>query len=200
MSEGDRDRTERDVRAACERGDHAAAAALVVRGYGAEVGAYLGSIVRSGADDAAETFSLWCEDVVRGLPGFRFGASVRTWVYTLARHAAARRARGDGRRARRISLPGELDDVVAQARTATVEYLRTAIKDKRAAARAALSDDDRELLYLRVDRQLPWREIAVIMSAEGAGPDDDGVRKLDQALRKRFESVKRRLKAKLEAG
>ena len=69
-----------------------------------------------------------------------------------------------------------------------------------AAARAALADDDRELLYLRVDRQLPWREIAVIMSDEGAGPDDEAVRKLDQALRKRFESVKRRLKAKLEAG
>ena len=88
---------------------------------------------------------------------------------------------------------------MAQARTATVEYLRTAVKDKLAAARAALSDEDRELLYLRVDRQLPWREIAVIMSDEGADPGDEAVRKLDQALRKRFEAVKRRLKAKLDA-
>lgn len=195
----DRDQTERDVRDACDRGDHTAAAAAVVRGYGAEIGAYLGSLVRSGPDDVAESFSLWCEDVVRGLPAFRFGASVRTWVYTLARHAAARRARGDNRRARRFALPGELDDVVAQARTATVEYLRTAVKDRLAAARAALSDDDRELLYLRVDRQLTWRDIAVIMSGDGARPEDEAVRKLDQALRKRFEAVKRRLKAKLES-
>ncbi len=200
MADGDRDRTEQEVRAACDRGDHAAAAALVVRGFGVEVGAYLGSIVRSGADDVAETFSLWCEDVLRGLPGFRFGSSVRTWVYTLARHAAARRARNDGRRGRRFQLPGELDDVVAQVRTATIEYLRTAVKDRLAAARAALADDDRELLYLRVDRQLPWREIAVIMSDEGADPGDEAVRKLDQALRKRFEAVKRRLKAALQAG
>ncbi|MBK9030837.1 MAG: sigma-70 family RNA polymerase sigma factor [Myxococcales bacterium] len=196
----EREHLERDVRAACDRGDHAAAVALIVRGYGGEVGAYLDSIVRATPDDAAETFSLWCEDLVRGLPGFRFGASVRTWVYTLARHAAARRARGDGRRARRFPMPGELDEIVAQVRTATVEYLRTAVKDQLAEARASLSDDDRELLFLRVDRQLTWREIAVIMSGSDAAPEDEAVRKLDQALRKRFEAIKRRLKAKLDAG
>jgi len=198
MSEGDRDRTELEVRAACDRGDHVGAAALVVRGFGVEIGAYLGSIVRSGADDVAETFSLWCEDVVRGLPGFRFGAAVRTWAYTLARHAAVRRARTDGRRGRRFQLPGQLDDVVAEVRTATVEYLRTEVKDRLAVARAALSADDRELLYLRVDRQLPWREIAVIMSEDGARAEDEAVRKLDQALRKRFEAVKRRLRTALQ--
>ena len=106
---------------------------------------------------------------------------------------------GDGRRARRFPMPGELDDVVAQARTATVDYLRTAVKDRLAEARASLADDDRELLYLRVDRQLTWREIAVILSGDDAGPEDDAVRKLDAALRKRFEAVKRRLKAKLDA-
>lgn len=193
----DRDALERDVRAACERGAHTAAAGLVVRGYGPEIGAYLASIVRSGADDVGESFSRWCEDLLRGLPGFRFDSSVRTWVYTLARHAAARRARDDGRRARRFALPGELDDVVAAARTATATYLQTAVKDRLAAVRASLDDDERELLYLRVDRQLPWRDIARILAADGA--DDEAVRKLDAALRKRFESLKRRLKTRLEA-
>lgn len=192
----DRDALERDVRAACDRGDHTAAAALVVRGYGVEIGAYLASIVRTGAVDVDESFSRWCEDLVRGLPGFRFDSSVRTWVYTLARHAAARRARDDGRRARRFPLPGELHDVIAVARTSTVEYLRTAVKDRLAEARAGLSDDEQELLYLRVDRQLAWRDIARIVADDGAG--DDEVRKLDQALRKRFETLKRRLKTRLE--
>ncbi len=193
----DRDQLERDVRAACDAGDHAAAAAAVVRGYGGEIGAYLGAIVRHAAD-ADDTFSIWCEDVLRGMPAFRWASSARTWAYTLARHAAWRRASGDRRRAQRIALPGELDDAIDAARTATVTYLRSEMKDRLAAVRATLTDDERELLSLRVDRQLPWREIAVILAGDDAG-DADAVRRLDQALRKRFEALKRRLKVKLSA-
>ena len=188
------------VRAACQRGAPGEGSAMILRALGREIGAYLGSIVRSGADDVAETFSMWCEDLVRGLPGFRFGASVRTWAYTLARHAAVRRARGDRRRGRRLELPGELADLAAAARTATVEYLRTQVKDRLAEVRASLSDEERELLYLRVDRQLPWREIARILAQDEAALEAAALQRREQALRKRFETLKRRLKDRLANG
>jgi RNA polymerase sigma-70 factor (ECF subfamily) len=184
-----------DVRAATERGDHPVAAELVVRRYMRDVVAYLASITRT-AERVDEVFSMWCEDVVRGIPQFRFASSIRTWVYTLARHAAARFARDDYRRARRISAGDVFDEIAAAARTETADYLRTAMKDRLAAVRAELDDEDRELLYLRVDRQLPWREIEEIVRPEG--PDDEPARKRrEQALRKRFESLKRRLKTRL---
>lgn len=185
-----------DVRVACERGDHAAAARLVVGTYKTEIVAYLGSLTRGRPQLLDDSFSCWCEDLVRGLPGFRFASSVRTWVYTIARHAAARCARDDQRRVRRLAgdVPVEL---AAAARSETADYLRTTMKDRLAQVRAELADDERELLYLRVDRQIVWREIEVIVRAPDAPDDEAACRRREQALRKRFESLKRRIKARL---
>ena len=194
----DRETLEADVRARCERGDHAGAAAAIVRGYGPEVIPFLASLLRGSDDELAEAFSMWCEDLVRGLPRFRFASSVRTWIYTLARHAAARLRRGDRRRGKRFVLPGELRDVALDVRTTTVEYLRTAVKDRLAAARERLGDEERAILFLRVDRQLGWRDIARILADDEL--DDDALRRREQALRKRFETVKRRLKEHLAGG
>jgi len=194
----DRDALEADVRARCERGDHNGATAAIVRGYGPEVIPFLASLLRSTDDDLAEAYSMWCEDIVRGLPRFRFSASARTWVYTLARHAVARLRRGDRRRGKRISLPGELHDVAESVRTATVDYMRTAVKDRLAAAREQLDDEERTILMLRVDRQLGWRDIARILADDDL--DDDALRKREQSLRKRFETIKRHLKEHLSGG
>lgn len=184
------------VRAACGSARYSHAAALVVRGLGDEIGRYLGAVVRTGPQDVAEVFSQWCEDVLRGLPGFAFAASLRTWCYTLARHAAARAARSRRRRDLRIALPGELEDQAAAVRTRTVRYLQTEVKDRLARVREQLTEPERELLALRVDRQLPWREIAEIL----AEPDHQGAQALgrfEQALRKRFETLARRLRVLL---
>lgn len=191
----ERELLEADVRARCERSDHAGAAAAIVRGYGPEVIPFLASLLRTTDDDLAEAFSMWCEDIVRGLPRFRFSASVRTWIYTLARHAASRLRRGDRRRGKRITLPGQLHDIAVAVRTSTVDYLRTAVKDRLAVARERLDDEERAILMLRVDRQLGWRDIARILADDDL--DDDALRKREQSLRKRFETIKRHLKAHL---
>ncbi|HUQ05881.1 MAG TPA: sigma-70 family RNA polymerase sigma factor [Kofleriaceae bacterium] len=191
----DREALEAEVRARCDRADHAGAAAAIVRGYGPEVIPFLASLLRSTDDDLAEAFSIFCEDVMRGLPRFRFASSVRTWVYTLARHAASRMRRGDRRRGKRISLPGELHDLAEAVRSSTVEYMRTAVKDKLALARERLGDEERSILMLRVDRQLGWRDIARILADDEL--DDDALRKREQTLRKRFETIKRHLKEHL---
>jgi RNA polymerase sigma-70 factor (ECF subfamily) len=184
-----------EVRAAHDRGDHAGAAERVVRAYMRDIGAYIASLLRT-AERVDDVFSMWSEDVVRGIVDFRFASSVRTWVYTLARHAISRYTRDDYRRTRRIAVGGVFDDLAAKQRTETADYLRTAMKERLAVVRAELADDEREILYLRVDRQLPWREIEEIVRPDG--PDDEPTRKRrEQALRKRFESLKRRIKARL---
>ncbi len=193
----DRDALEARIKASCDRGDHAAAADAIVRGYGPEVTSFLAAMVRGNDDQLGEAFATFCEDLWRGLPKFRFASTARTWVYTVARHAAARRRRGDRRRERRLQLPGELGDLADQVRTATVEYLRTEVKDRLALARDSLDPDDRSILILRIDRQLPWRDIALVLSDEEL--DAAALTRREATLRKRFEHIKRRLKERMAA-
>jgi DNA-directed RNA polymerase specialized sigma24 family protein len=60
--------------------------------------------------------------------------------------------------------------------------LDTGIKDRMAALRAELSPEDQTLLTLRVDRDLPWGDVADILD------------EAEPALRKRFERLKLRLR------
>lgn len=186
-----------EVRAATERGDHAAAAGIIVGALRTDIVAYLGSLTRDHPQLLQDAFSCWCEDILRGLPSFQFAASVRTWSYTLARHAAVRCMRDDQRRVRRL-VGGDVPvDIAAIVRSETAEYLRTAMKDRLAQVRAELADDERELLYLRVDRQVAWREIEAIVRAPGDPDDEAACRRREQALRKRFQSLKRRIRERL---
>ncbi len=187
------------VRAALDRGDLTGAAELVVRAHMAEIVTYLGSLTRGVPERLDEAFSLWCEHVLKGIASFQFASSVRTWVYTIARNAAARVARDQQRRTRRLELGALPEDLAATARTQTADYLRTAMKDRLAQVREELAHEDRELLHLRVDRQLAWKEIEEIVRDEGASDDATARTRREAALRKRFESLKRRIKARLAA-
>jgi RNA polymerase sigma-70 factor, ECF subfamily len=66
--------------------------------------------------------------------------------------------------------------------------------------RAELDPEDQTLLILRVNRQLPWRDIARIMTDEGDASDDDELKRRAAALRKRFERLKEELRAKAAVG
>ena len=178
---------------ALDRGDHAGAATLVVREYGPQLLGYLCSVLRSEAD-AGEVFSMFSEDLWRGLPGFRRECPVRVWCYRLAWHAAARFLRdpyrGRGRRLETTELSRLVDEVRSsvflgrdQARQATLDRLRE-----------GLSPDERTLLVLRVDRGLAWGEVALVLGDEGGVPVEES------ALRKRFERLKEKLaeRARLE--
>jgi RNA polymerase sigma-70 factor (ECF subfamily) len=90
--------------------------------------------------------------------------------------------------------PSELDEVVAVVRTETASALRTEKRTKLQALRDELSVDDRTLLILRVDRDLPWDEIARAFLADPeAVADEDRLRREAARLRKRFQLVKGRL-------
>jgi RNA polymerase sigma-70 factor (ECF subfamily) len=184
---------ESEVEARClealDRGDQAGAATLLVREYGPQLLGYLCAVLRS-ETDAAEVFSMFSEDLWRGLPGFRRECPVRVWCYRLAWHAAARFLRdpyrGRGRRLETTELSRVVDEVRSsvflgrnEARQAGLERLR-----------GELDPDEQTLLVLRLDRALAWRDVAVVLAEEGGAPVDEAT------LRKRFERLKDRLTAR----
>jgi RNA polymerase sigma-70 factor (ECF subfamily) len=181
---------EPEVEARClealERGDHAGAATVVVRQYGPQLLGYLCSVLRSEAD-AGEVFSMFSEDLWRGLPGFRRECPLRVWCYRLAWHAAARFLRDPYRgRGRRLET-NELSRLVEEVRSSVFlgrDQARQASLDR---LRDGLSPDERGLLVLRLDRGLAWSEVALVLAETQGQPIDEA------ALRKRFERLKDKL-------
>jgi RNA polymerase sigma-70 factor (ECF subfamily) len=175
---------EAEVRERLAAGDAAGAATLALRALGPSILRYLRSLLRD-EETAREVFSRFAESLWRGLPGWRGEASLRGWAFRLAYHAALdRRDEAWARRGRRLET-GEASRLAEELRTKTavrVERQRAALDE----LRAALSEEDRSLLALRVDQELSWAEIAEAMSASG-GPVQPA------ALMKRFERLKARL-------
>lgn len=168
--------------------DAVATRALTV--YGPELHGFLIHVM-GGETDAAEVFSQVAEDLWRGLPTFSARCSMRTWMYVLARHAAARFRRSPWRRATAGS--SRLDGPVADARSRTQPWLRTDVKDKWRALRESLDPDDRTLLVLRVDRDLDWNDIARVMLSRD-DVDDAELGREAARLRKRFHLLKQELR------
>jgi RNA polymerase sigma-70 factor (ECF subfamily) len=168
--------------------DRVATAALDA--YGPELYGFLVHTLGKEAD-AAEVFGELGENLWAALPAFEFRCSVRTWLYVLARHAAARFRRSPWQRKAR----GEsgLDDAIAHARSRTAPWLRTDVKDRFRALRDALPAEDRELLVLRVDRDLSWDDVSRVMLGD-ASPDAAALRTEAARLRKRYQHVKDELR------
>jgi RNA polymerase sigma-70 factor (ECF subfamily) len=165
-------------------GDHRAAATLALKEHGPKILGYLQVVLRDQAD-AADAFSIFAENLWSGLPAWRGDASLRTWSYKLAWHAALNLRDEAWRRKGRRLQTGEASALADEIRTKTV------IKVERqrgllAELRAELSDEEQTLLVLRIDQELPWEEVAEVLATADAKPDT-------AALRKRFERLKERL-------
>jgi RNA polymerase sigma-70 factor (ECF subfamily) len=175
---------EAQVQGLLQAGDQRAAASAVIGALGPAILRYLRSMLRA-EDDAADALSQWAENVWHGLPAFRFGASLKTWCYRLAWNAA-QNLRNEAWRRHGQRLATEQASLLAQSvRTRSVivvERQRQALDE----LRAALDDEDRSLLVLRLDQELSWEEVAAVMAGEG-DPVEPGT------LMKRFERVKARL-------
>jgi RNA polymerase sigma-70 factor, ECF subfamily len=190
----EREELERVIAAHCSAREYDAAATAAIKGYGPEILGYLFAATHR-ESESAEVFSDFCEDLWRGLPGFRGESSFRTWAYHVAYHALARVARKGARQRQRVvalaELP-EIEAIVEHVRTQTLPHLRTELKDEVRRLREQLDDEDRNLLILRIDRRLGWDEIAVIVQPDA--PTPESIKRLSATLRKRFERVKLRLR------
>jgi RNA polymerase sigma-70 factor (ECF subfamily) len=175
---------EEEVRQRLEAGDQKGAASLVIDALGPAILRYLRSMLRV-EEDAADGFSQWAENVWQGLPGFRFGASLKTWCYRLAWNAAQNLRNEAWRRHGQRLATGQASMLAQSIRTRSavvVERQRQALDE----LRAALDDEDRSLLVLRLDQKLSWDEVAEVLAGEGAPV-------APATLMKRFERIKAKL-------
>jgi len=172
------------VAALSQSGQHAAAARAVIEGLGQPVLGYLRALLKdpAAADDA---YSIWAENVWKGMASWRRASSVRAWSYRVAWNAASRLHRDPWRR-RRADLPAGL----ASRRALLVRSSLRRTIDRQAEAlalvRASLTQEEETLILLRYDRGLAWAEVAEVLAAEGEALDLP-------ALRKRFERLKSKI-------
>ena len=171
-------------------------ATRAIEAYGDEVFGFLIHQLGNEAD-AAEVFGQMAEDLWKGLPAFGGRCSIRTWMYVLARHAASRFRRSPWNHRGRRTGDSNLDEAIARQRTRTQPWQRTDVKDRFAALREALDPDDRTLLVLRVDRAMPWQDIARVT----LGVDEPEARTLKREtdrLMKRFQLLKEQLRRRAQ--
>lgn len=191
------DELETKLRVAFDAEDYDAAATLFIEAYGGEILGFLASRLHS-PSDAAEVFSIFAEEFWRGLPNFQWRTSMRSWAYTLARNAAYQYCHDPGRRLVRAATFSSKDSRFAQAvtqiRAATQLHLRTEIKTQMRNLYKKLPDDDQTLLFLRIDRQMSWQEIAIVISGKGEDMEEDEAKQEANRLRQLFHVIKQRLR------
>lgn len=197
MENFQREHLETEIRRRFDAGDMEGAASLAMKGYGPEIYGFLAATHRR-QEDADEVFSLFAEGLWRGLPGFSWQSSLRTWAYAVARRLSLRYRRDARRHAQRVApLPDDsaLAALAADVRSATLPYLQSQVKDRISELRASLPPEDQELLLLRVDRKLAWAELAQVLRGEDAPPLEGEALKREAArLRKRFQLIKDQLR------
>lgn len=191
-----REEVEGAIREAHRRGELSRAVRTGLERYRAEVFSFL--CARLGSEsDAYEVFAQMTEDLWRGIEEFRWESSFRTWLYTLARHAAARFERCPANQGARRQPLSQVPDAAAVERSRTRRYLRTEVKDRFAALRASLTPDEQTLLVLRVDRGLSWEEVARVLG--DGDPDQATLRREATNLRQRFRKLRQRLRERASA-
>jgi RNA polymerase sigma-70 factor, ECF subfamily len=192
MEPATRGEVEAAVRARCAAGDLDEATTQALRAYGREVFAFLCALAKNEAD-ASDAFSVFAEELWRSMGGFAWECSLRTWAYTLARRAMFRSRKRKQNDPLVLGAPLQVSELADVVRTETLTYLRTETKTRVRALRDSLSEEDRVLLVLRVDRGLAWDDLARVL--HDGDLDDEGQKREVARLRKRFQLVKERLKA-----
>jgi len=185
---------ERRIQRHHQRGELKEAATAAIEGFGPEILGFLIAVVREKAL-AGEVFAQFSEELWNRLAGFRWTASFRTWLYGLA-WMAWQRLRREPHFRKTISLPGEPDIADDEQRVRTVELPRveSPLEEAVARLRQGLVPEDLALLILRVDRGMPWEEIAAVMNSGEEAPDDAALARKAAFVQDRFSQLTDNLK------
>lgn len=172
-----------------------------LQGYGPEILGVLTAVARR-EEDAREAFAQFSEDLWKGIAGFEWRSSFRTWAYGIAHHALVRVRTSEHKRANRhvpLSEAWEATQMPEEARERTLPYLRTDVKDEFTKLREALDPDDQLVLILRLDKQMSWLEIAGIVGDEEARADAAALRRESARLRKRYQLLRKEIRDRATA-
>jgi RNA polymerase sigma-70 factor (ECF subfamily) len=187
-----REQVEEALHALCLRGEYSEAVELAMRSYGPELRRLMASVLHH-PELAKDAFGVFSENLMKGLPGFRWESSFRTWAYRLARNACYHQIHAPTAREQPASDPAANEP--QRQRTDTQPWQRTAVKERFRALRERLEPHERMLLMLRVDQRQPWTEIARVMSDPDEPMTREALNRRATALRQQFQRVKARLRA-----
>jgi RNA polymerase sigma-70 factor (ECF subfamily) len=193
----ERDMLEKDIREQCEKGDIGGAVERALQGYGPELLRLMASVLHD-AERSREAFSLFSENLLRGLSGFRWESSFRTWAYRLARNACYQLMHAPSVQREQPLSVSSLPDEAQRARSETRPWQRTSVRERFRQLRERLEPDERMLLMLRVDQRLSWDEVARVMAETEEPLGNAELKKRAAALRQQFQRLKTRLRALAE--
>jgi RNA polymerase sigma-70 factor (ECF subfamily) len=179
---------EADVVALLDQGEIDRAAERIIRGLGAEILRYLRGVADD-PDDADDAFSRFAEGLWSSMGSFRRESSVKAWAYRIAWHAALRVLQDPYRRRRDLLRSSQASQLADEVRSRTSLEREAHVDERIERLRRELPPEDRALLILRIDRGLPWNDVARVFAGDGAPVDA-------AALRKRFERLKQRIRAR----
>ncbi|MEM1413587.1 MAG: sigma-70 family RNA polymerase sigma factor [Myxococcota bacterium] len=182
------------VREALGREDVAGATSQTLELYGYELFRFLRATLRDEAR-AEDAYQELCIQIFRALPRFEWRSSLRTWAFRLARHTLGRAHRSARHREAQLGTAEESALVARWTRTVTAEWRRTAARDRLRERTAALPEEDRSIVTLRIRDRMSWKEIARILGPEDA--PDEAVATEAARLRKRYERIKAQLREEL---
>ena len=158
------------------------ACTLIARVLGSEVRGYCRGMMAS-ESTGDDLYQDVLEAVLVGLPSFQFASSIRTWVYAIAHHLVLRRLRRYSRRkvvrletGQADGLPGT--DLRSQESREHRRELVMELRDR-------LAPEDREVIILRAERELSFRDIAVVLQTSEA------------TARQRFHRARKQIEALL---
>lgn len=181
-----REEIDREIRALCEAGNYEEATRCILKEYGPELMGWVLSVVKeeASAEDIGQLFSvaLW-----RGLSGFRWEGSLRTWAYRIARRELIRFQQAKARRDEPLAPSSELRQLVQEITSIHSALHRKQVADRLIALRRLLPEEAQTLLILRVDRQMPFSDIAQVLEIEA------------ENARQKFKRAKDKLKEMAQA-
>ena len=189
----DHEQIDLSIRTVREAEGDRAATRTALHHYGPELLAFIQDRVGN-AVDADDVFADFAENLWTSFARYRGECSARTWCYLLARRAISRYRREQRVRKDRLGSSDfpESSELLAEARSRTAPFLLTEIKSEARKLRESMADEDQQLLLLRLERNLSFRDIATVLSDTETLSEDELTREAAR-LRKRFQIAKERL-------
>jgi len=178
------------------------AAEVAIAEYGPSIfGMFMGVFHNEAtAQDVFQHFSL---QLWKSLPSFQGRSRFYTWAFTIARRSMSRWfERRELRVEQRLGTLQEQNLQARWARTATAEWRNTASRERFETMCADLDPEERTLVMLRIDQEMSWKEIALVIADEDEQEalDRKELSKRAASLRKRFERIKNTMRKALTGG